>query len=271
MLHRLLVIFGPLEYLHAARALLDITWAKASPPFPVLANGLVRSMGLLGKSQFLAFLVHSLQAPSIRTGPTQDLWTPARLDCFLENCHRAPSELLARGGGLHHHDPAMEAKNGVLCFASTSSRTQPAEELHKRGPSPLIRVATAAEFSTERLLRIRRRNIRFLCASRRNRKRGLLPPAKAAAAEAAEKWNAGEEAFLRRSLELKDPLVNEAPVRRWRTQWCVRVTYYSCIYLLAFFPSALKKRPYIFFSFSLGTTCLPISGSPPLQGRHLSH
>lgn len=181
-------------------------------------------MGLLGKSHFLAFLVHSLQAPSIRTGPTQDLWPRARFDCFLDNCHKASSELLARGGGLHHHDCVVEGKNGASCFASTSSRTQHAEELHKREPSPLIRVATAAEFSTERLLRIRRRNIRFLCASRRNRKRGLLPPAKAAAAEAAEKWNAEEEAFLRRSLELKDPLVNEAPVRRWRTQWCVRIT-----------------------------------------------
>lgn len=86
-------------------------------------------------------------------------------------------------------------------------------------------LAVATEASPERLLRIRRRNIRFLCRSRRNRARGLLKPAAAALAEAAEKHSETPEArYALECLQLKDPLVAEVPTKRWRTQWYYYVT-----------------------------------------------
>ncbi|KAL8433356.1 hypothetical protein Efla_001910 [Eimeria flavescens] len=74
--------------------------------------------------------------------------------------------------------------------------------------------------SMHRLLRLRRRNLRFLCRSRHNRQRGLLRPAAAAAAEAAAaQKDSAEDAFVRDSLQQEDPLVAQLAERRWRTQW----------------------------------------------------
>ncbi|XP_026189962.1 uncharacterized protein LOC34620367 [Cyclospora cayetanensis] len=80
-------------------------------------------------------------------------------------------------------------------------------------------LTTAGKIIPHRFLRLRKRNIRFLCGSRRNRERGLMKPAAAAAVEAEEDREAAEEAHVLQSLRLKDPLVQELPMKRWRTQW----------------------------------------------------
>lgn len=89
-------------------------------------------------------------------------------------------------------------------------------QVPRRQPASFGRVSTESETSPHRLLRIRKRNIRFLCGSRRNRARGLPRPA---AAAAVARHNSADDAFVQQSLRLEDPLVAQPPTTRWRTQW----------------------------------------------------
>ncbi|KAL8452816.1 hypothetical protein Emag_002189 [Eimeria magna] len=116
-------------------------------------------------------------------------------------------------------DPVNE---GAVTNALAAPATQVEQQLAQGSTRRLFLpgVATEAEASFKRLSRIRRRNIRFLCGARRNRARGSLRPAAAAAAEAAAaRQGSLEDIYVQESLQLKDPLVVEQTSKRWRIQW----------------------------------------------------
>ncbi|CDI75393.1 GTP-binding conserved hypothetical domain-containing protein, putative [Eimeria praecox] len=162
--------------------------------------------------------VQGVQSPSGRPGvdkaPRASAQSYFKLSRFGSGPHEWTDTERAQG-----HLCNGGATEGTILHASLPSGAGHVETLRGPGPSPLTRVSTGTGVSTQRLLRIRRRNIRFLCNSRKNRMRGLLPPAKETIEAAMEEHDSAEEALLLRRMRLNDPLVDEVPIRRWRTQW----------------------------------------------------
>lgn len=204
-------------------------------------------MQLVGSPHLFAFLFQGMQPLSGRLGAVSSPCSSVQSYYTPSYFRSSPLEWPVNEGTTHDRLCTGQAPRTIL-GASLSSGTGHVEALQKRCPSPFTRISTGSGMSTHRLLRTRRRNIRFLCSSRKNRMRGLLPPAKATLEEEGEKYNSAEEALLLRSMQLKDPLVDEVPVRRWRTQW-----YDLTCFLFIF----MHRRSWLRYT---GTcACLPLS------------
>ncbi|KAL8273730.1 hypothetical protein Esti_002330 [Eimeria stiedai] len=149
-----------------------------------------------------------------RPFPTAGLTNCCRFPA-ADGCAAAPNTTQV----AQYPDPVNEgALTNALATPATWVRQQLAQDSAR--DVSFSGIATEVEESLKRLSRIRRRNIRFLCGARRNRARGFLRPDAAAAAEgAAARQNSPEDAYVRESLQLKDPLVAEQTAKRWRIQW----------------------------------------------------
>ena len=185
-------------------------------------------MQLLGRPHLFALLLQSVQAPSGQPAASKAPCISAqpyyKLTCF----RTSPIGWTVDEGAAQDRLWTQEPNGGTILHAYLSSGTRHAETVRKLDPSPINSVFTGNGVRTKRLLRIRRRNIRFLCSSRKNRMRGLLPPAKETIETAMGKHDCAEEALALRAMRLKDPLVDEVPVRRWRTHW-YGLTSFPCI------------------------------------------